>query len=63
MNKARKKIWNRCEFCGRFIGLSDFINNVAKVVNITPLSDYSRVEDSVYHVKCEKKNKNKVKNE
>lgn len=46
----------RCDYCGRFISLSDFENNKA-IRNCTSVdTEFSSEEYETYHVKCKSNN-------
>jgi hypothetical protein len=45
--------WNRCDICGRFIGMADFNSGKATRRMTTPNSDYS-IED--YETLCRRHN-------
>ena len=49
---------NRCDICGKFIAISDFISGKAKRKMISPDSAYT-IED--YSTECEKCNKTNEK--
>lgn len=48
--------WNRCDICGKFIAIDDFVSGKAKTKLISPDSAYSAEEYITECKKCNKKN-------
>ena len=46
------KFWNRCDYCGRFIGLKEFADNIAQRYLLTPDTAFTAETYETYHVKC-----------
>lgn len=44
--------WNRCDVCGRFIGMKEFEQGAAIRNLVTPDSWYSDEEYETYHMVC-----------
>lgn len=52
---APMKIWNRCDYCGRFISMDDFEKGRAQRFLSTPDSELSSEEYTTYHLSCHNK--------
>lgn len=48
----RTPAWNRCDRCGRFIGLNEFVAGTAVRVLLTPDSHYSKETYDTFHMQC-----------
>jgi hypothetical protein len=56
-NKRRARIWNRCDACGRFVGLLAFEKGSATRVLVTPDSDRTAEQ---YETLCERHSRSSV---
>lgn len=56
MAKEEKKKWNRCDYCGRFIGLKEFAEGTAKrTCYYTQSSSWEPETEErydTYHIAC-----------
>ena len=48
-------IWNKCDFCGRFIGIEEFVNLTAERHVVTPDTAFTAEEYETFHVMCVRK--------
>lgn len=48
--------WNRCDYCGRFISIKEFMDNKAHRYMSSPETDFSVEEYRTYHLACEEAN-------
>ena len=49
-----RKMWNRCDICGKFIGLKEFDNGTATRNLLTPDSYLTSEEWETIHLKCDR---------
>ncbi len=47
----KRKIWNRCIYCGRFIGLGEFMRGEVET-DFTPDTHFTYEKIEHYHKKC-----------
>ena len=45
-------MWNRCDYCGQFIGLKAFADNTADRKLLTPDTAFTAETYETYHEKC-----------
>ena len=45
-------VWNRCDICGKFVSMADFVNGDARRELITPDSEFTSEDYETYHVRC-----------
>ena len=52
--------WNRCQYCGKFIGYKDFDDDKV-ITDFTPDTIYTAEKIEHYHLRCAKKLKEVLK--
>lgn len=52
MRSEPDKHWNRCDYCGRFIGLKEFANHTAETFLVTPDTEFTAETYETFHIKC-----------
>lgn len=58
-----EKYWNRCDYCGKFIGYEDFHYGLADRFLTTPDTAFSSETYKTFHVKCKNRNAPECPNE
>lgn len=52
--QIKSKIWNRCDYCGKFIGFKEFQNGKSERKMVIPESELTIETYETYHIKCKK---------
>jgi hypothetical protein len=48
----KRYVWNKCDYCGKFIGIQDMIDGKAERYMVTPDSEYSVETWDTHHRSC-----------
>ena len=49
--------WNRCNFCGKYIGIKDFLDKKASRIILDEIGFLTTIQThKCYHIKCKEKN-------
>lgn len=46
------EIWNKCDYCGRFIGLDEFSDKPADRILVSPDTEFTVETYETFHMEC-----------